>query len=664
MEKKKRLQFKYNQIDRIKLSLIIEILYIFIIEVIFKLLRGNLFFDWSLLRILISSSIISGIVVLITSNLNKRVKRIILTIFNFIVSFYAWLEIGLVDYLGAFMSVGNVGQGTKATGLIGDFLESYRLVAYTLFIPFILTVIYYVFESKITKDGYNSKIDFKDKKIYLKCFLYYICLSLLFAFTINVGFMQNKYQTVTNKELFKYPSNPLYTIKNYGITMYFLLDIKGTLLADEPIKTVSKEIKNINDNDTDWIDLISREDNNTLNNLNYYYINRDSTKNNEYTGIFKDKNLIMILLESVGYPVFTEEYKEYFPTLYKLQNEGISALNNYSPRNSCATGESEMMSVISLYPVGTSCTVNAYEENVYPESLFNQLKNNGYYTSAYHGQEDRFYNRNIIEENFGSIDYFDASDLNITYGGSKYKEWPSDVDFIKKSLPNFINKNKFASYMITVTSHFPYIISTEYGDKYLNLFKDLDLATSTKRYLSKIKVVDLALEELLSELENAGILDDTVIVLFGDHYPYAISDREYNKLAPYEISNQLEVDRTPFIIYNVNAKGIKIDKFTSPLDYAPTILNLFGIDYDARLYIGHDIFSDYTDYVAFPDNSWINSSGYYLASKGSFYKNFNSNITESDIIKINNEIDEKKSMSALSIKRDYFNYLYENIRKD
>ena len=407
----------------------------------------------------------------------------------------------------------------------------------------------------------------------------------------------------------------------------------------------------------------------SLNTLNNYFINRPISEKNEYTGLFEGKNVIFIMLESVSQAVFSEQYKDYYPTLYKLYTEGITGVNNYSPKNNCATGESEMTSQISLYSIETTCTVNTYRKNVYPEALMSMLGKNGYYTSAYHDYTDQYYYRSVFENNFGSSKYYGVKDLGMSYS-NLYKEWPSDLTFMETALPYFIDKEKFASYMITVSGHAPYMYSSTLGDKYLSLFDDLDVDKATKRYLSKIKVVDTALEYLLDELENKGILDDTVLVLFGDHYPYALSDKEFQSIADYDISENQEVDRTPFIIYNSETPHEEITKYTTPLDYTPTILNLFGIDYDPRMYLGNDVFSDYTDFAVFPDNSWQSSKGFYSASKGEFIPKEGESITDEEIIEINNEITDLRNMSALAIKKDYFNYLfkyfdeYEKLQKE
>ena len=656
------------------LSLIMETLYIFLVEIGFKIIFGASLIDWSLVRIFASSALIAGILTLITSPMKTIFRRIILILFNLFVVIYAWLQLGFMDFLGTFISMGSAEQGTKITDYIGDFLVSINTVDYLIFIVFVLLIVFYIFEKKISKSGFKKKMQFKSYKTYVGIFIYVFTFSLVFVSSLNLGFMQNKYQTISNKELFKNATNPSLAIKNFGTTVYFMLDLKGTIIGlddevgymptntNDPEKPVSDNSRHIDD--TLWKLVMEEETDSNMSKLNEYFINREITEKNEYTGIFKDKNLIVIMLESIGSAVFDEKYSEYFPTLYKMYTEGITTTNHYSPRNNCATGESEMTSAISLYSIETTCTVNTYKNNVYPEALLSMFKSIGYYTNASHDYTEQYYTRSVFEKNFGAIDYFGVKELKMSYN-PEYIEWPSDVTYIDKILPKFIDKEHYASYLVTVTGHSPYMYSSEFGNKYVSLFKDLKVDTATKRYLSKVKVTDLALEKLLEELENKGKLDDTVIVLFGDHYPYALSNKEYNSITTWDSTVNQEMDRTPFIIYNSATEGQTLTKYATPLDITPTILNLFGIDYDPRLYMGHDLFSEYVDYAIFPDNSWQTQSGFYNASKGIFMPVLEQEEGYYDeyIISMNEKVTELRNMSALAIKKNYFKKLYEKINK-
>ena len=653
-------------------DLIVEVLYIFLVEICFKLIFGSSISDWSILRIFTTSALLGGLFVIITSWMKPLARKIVLCILDFLIVLYAWLQLCLMDFLGTFISMGSAEQGTKITDYIGDFVLSVSVKNYFMFILFIIIVLYFVFEKKILKDGYTKKISFKNYETYVGIILYVIIFVCTFIISIHANFMQDKYQTISNKELFKNASNPSLAIKNFGTTVYFMLDAKGTVMGlnneDEYVLNETEVVKKIEtDNsrhidDTIWKLVMDDEKDSSFIKLNQYFSSREITDKNEYTGIFKGKNLILVMMESVGSAAFEKQYSEYFPTLHKLYSEGITAVNHFSPRNNCATGESELTTATSLYSIETTCTVNTYKNNVYPEALLSIFKNNDYYTSAYHDYTDQYYNRSLYEKNFGAMDFYNVKGLGMSYNPA-YIEWPSDVTFVQKALPKFIEKDKFASFMITVTSHAPYLYSSEWGNKYVSLFSDLNVDTTTKRWLSKVKVVDLALEEMLKELEEAGKLKDTVIVLFGDHYPYALSNKQYNSLTEKDVTINQEIDRTPFIIYNSGIESKAITKYATQLDIAPTLLNMFGFEYDPRMYLGHDLMSEYDDYAVFPDNSWYSSKGFYNASKGVFIPNESSTEGASDdyIIAMNAKVTELRNMSALAIKKNYFNNLFKKL---
>ena len=125
----------------------------------------------------------------------------------------------------------------------------------------------------------------------------------------------------------------------------------------------------------------------------------------------------------------------------------------------------------------------------------------------------------------------------------------------------------------------------------------------------------------------------------------------------YDVTVNGEVDRTPMIIYNSATKGQQITKYTSIIDLLPTLLNMFNLDYDPRLYLGHDVFSDYSDRTVFADGSWQDSVGYYSATTGKFSpKDESKTYTSDELYEINSEITTRQKMSALAIKKDYFDY--------
>lgn len=659
------------------------ILYFLLIIIIEILVRINIHIDilnYALIRIVISSLILSSVLALLTSFFSNKVNKVLRIVISFLLALYAWVQINLFNYLGFFMGIGNAEQGTKIVDYIKDFIQSSKIQSYFVFVPFILITIYEIFLSKRVKEYklsktyvFNFKIESHKNKILtrLSILLIIILLNGLYFFTFTLSFMQNKLQTISNKELLLSNDNSNLSVSQFGVYVYGISDIIVNTFNIEYESDYTFSNNNFNNNevetdynrvidDSSWNALIENETSSTYNKLNNYFINREITPKNDKTGIYKDKNLIVILMESVNYIAINEER---YPTIYKLWSEGTSFRNNYSPKNNCSTGNNEMTVMTSLFTINHTCTANKYKKNVYPESIFNMFNNIGYSTSSYHDYIDHYYSRKTIHKNMGSGAYYNAQDLGIKWS-SVYEEWPSDVDLIKTSTPKFINEDKFMVFLSTVTTHQTYNVHSEYGDKNLDKLTDADLSTTTKRYMSKMYELEYALKLLLEELEAAGKLEDTVIAMFADHYPYGLSNKQINSVLDYDVNVNNEVDRTPMIIYNAGQEPEIVEDYTSIIDLLPTLLNMFDINYDPRLYLGRDIFSDYEHRTYFYDGSWQDEKGFYNSSKGKFIpKDENVAYTDEKIVEINKEIALRQSMSSLAIKNDYFNYLFKGLEK-
>lgn len=662
---------------RILNNTIILTLFIFCLELIVKInVNPGTIISWSTLRILISSGALGLILGIITTLFNKTGRKIFISIISILLTIYVWVEINLNNYMGFFMGIGNAEQGTKITDYIKDFIAASELISYLVIIPLIILLLYiWYLQKKIKVKKLNKTIYFKFKIENRKRKIITVIISLvililifiLYYATLKIPFMQNKTQSIKNSNLIVSSDNANLSVSQFGVCVYGISDIIITTFDIAPNLDDFNYVSGSNNkeenssreiDDTAWENVISGEMNSTYNKLNNYFINREVTPKNDHTGIFKDKNLIVVLMESVNMIAINE--KE-FPTLYKIYNEGISFRNNYSPRNNCSTGNNEMTVMTSLFTINNTCTANKYRRNVYPEAIFNVFNNAGYATSSYHDYAEYYYFRKIIHPNMGSGKYRDVNDLDISWS-SKYEEWPSDITLIEKSLPYYINEDKFMVFLTSVTTHQPYSVASENGDKHLSELEDYDYSVPVKRYMSKMKELDAALELLLKELEAAGELDDTVIALFCDHYPYGLTNKQLNEILDYDVNVDNEIDRTPMVIYNSTIQKEEITKYTSIIDLLPTLLNMFDLEYDPRLYLGHDVFSNYDDRTVFADGSWQDAVGYYNSSSGKFTpKDKSITYLDEEILEINNEITLRQSMSALAIKNDYFNYLNKKI---
>ena len=662
----------------ILLNTIINFIFLILIEIIFKIVNFYNLTDYSSIRILISSFLLSFIIGNLEYFINKKLHKYINIVLIFISSIYALAETGFNNFIGVYMSLGTSSQLGAVIDYIREFILSFKWYYYFLLLPSILMVLYYIFINKKIINKYNismSKNNYKllNKRLYVKKLslsILILCMfSNLYLLTIYVPFMQNKLQTVSNKKLFKSPSIPSIAVKQFGITTFGILDVNNYFFpakVSEEYKIENESNKYAKENtrrkfdDTNWNNLIDNETNETLNTLNKYFINNDISDTNNYTGMFKDKNLIVIMLESVNDIIIN---KEDYPNFYKMYSEGWHWKNNYSPRNSCSTGNNEMSGMTSLFSIYNTCTANNYRKNTYFEAIFNLFNNKGYNTFSAHDYTEHYYYRNEIHTNMGSNAYYGVEKLGIEYS-SIYKNWASDEDFMNKVLElidNVDNKN-FMAWLTTVSSHQPYYYSSIEGDKYLSLYEDMDIRTDLKRYKSKLKILDNALGILLNGLEKKGILDDTVIVMYGDHYPYGLSTDTINTVLDYDTNVDYENERVPFVIYNNGIESKEFESYTSYINILPTVANLFDLDYDPRLYMGSDLLSkDYESMVIFADGSWKNEYAYYNASRSSIEYYTDKTYTIEELQNINNKIDLKIKMSSLAIKNNFFNYLYNSL---
>ena len=658
------------------------------IEIIFRLVMNLELLDWACLRIIIGVNIIALVFGALFSFCGRVAGNILTIILDTLFTIYAIAQAGFNHYLGVYMSFGTSSQLAAVADYLKEYIDSFETKYWLMLIPLGVIILYYIFlEHRVHVIERNDIIDFTDKfdseerkkqnaidRFKLKkkkdgnsktnAFVIAIFLMGAFYATAVLPFMQNKIQIKTTQALILNPDMPNLAVSQFGISSYGILDIKNTLIPYQEKNKNYKEFKkaevvesdyNRKIDDTAWEKVISEENNNNYKTLSNYFISQKITDMNDYTGIFKDKNLIVIMVESGSNILINEEY---YPNLYKLYNEGWAWENNYSPRNACSTGNNEMSGMISLYTINNVCTANRYRNNVYPESLFNLFKKAGYTTSSYHDYTDQYYYRTTIHPNMGSDHYYGVRELGIPYS-DLYKEWPSDEELMKRFLNITEDDTRFMAWITTVTSHQPYTSNSEMGDKYLDLFNDTNYSTSLKRYMSKLKVVDNSIGILIDGLKAQGKLDDTVIVIYADHYPYGLKDKVLNEYYDYDVSVNNEVDRTPFIIYNPEISATKYKEYTTFINIVPTIANLFDLNYDPRYYVGTDLLSsDYVSRAFFADGSWQDEKAFYDASTGKIsYKVENDTYEAEEIVNINKEINEKIAMSNLAIKTNYFKYL-------
>ncbi len=339
-------------------------IYLFTIEVLFKILTGTFGFSYALLRIFISSCFLSCFLnVFFRLIKNQKLAKACYVFFILLVGIYALAQLGFNNFLGNYASLNTSSQLGKVTSYIGDYIHSFKGTYYFILLPGVILTIYIILQ--------------KEHKTFLR--IRYLALtSIIFAVcyipTLTLDFMQEKFQYISNQVLFQNPALPNVAVNQFGINVFGVLDVKSKLTnqASDMSTTLEEESTERVVNDDKIREIMEHEEDATMNSLNQYFYSRKITEKNEYTGLFEGKNLILIMLESVNNIMVNEEY---FPTLYKLYNEGLTFTNNYSPRNNCSTGNNEFSALTSLYTINNVCSANVYKDNTYFESQFNLFNN-------------------------------------------------------------------------------------------------------------------------------------------------------------------------------------------------------------------------------------------------------------------------------------------------
>lgn len=421
--------------------------------------------------------------------------------------------------------------------------------------------------------------------------------------------------------------------------------------------------------DIDFSALAVNESNQNIKTLHEYFKTQVPSYTNEYTGKFKDYNLIYITAE--GFSPYAID-KDITPTLYKMANSGFKFNNFYTPIWGVSTSDGEYVNCTGLIPKSGVWSFYRSSENSLPFCLGNQFKKLGVTnTYAYHNHTYSFYHRDDSHPNMG------YTYLGYGNGLEKYitKQWPeSDLELIECTTDMYLSENKpFHAYYMTVSGHLDYT----YNDnsmvaKNWDSVKHLECSDLIKGYYACHVELDKALEELLSRLQAAGVADKTLIVIAPDHYPYGLEtldeDNKYqyfNEILGREIETNFELYKSTAIIYSPSmSEPVTVDKYCSSLDLLPTISNLLGLEFDSRLLMGRDIFSDSEQFVVFQNRSWITKRGMYNTETKEFtafsgYEFENEQLRQEYILNMNKQVSNKFKVSAMMLDNDYYSYVLE-----
>ena len=366
--------------------------------------------------------------------------------------------------------------------------------------------------------------------------------------------------------------------------------------------------------DIDFDTLIGTTPTTELREMHEYFSALTPTRQNEYTGLFSGYNLIMITAEAFSHFLIDETL---CPTIYRLATEGFEFTNMYTPIWNVSTSDGEYVAMTGLLPESGVWSFSASAENAMPFSLGHQLAGAGYLQPlAYHNHSYTYYNRNLSHPNMGYDFRAPGHGLAIT------ELWPeSDLEMMENSVCDYLyagREQPFHAYYMTVSGHLQYNFSGNMmAARHQEEVAELPYSEEARAYIACNLELEYALAYLLEQLELAGELENTVIVLSADHYPYGLSAEALNELAGHEVEQNFELYRNGLIIWQAGVEHQVIDEPVSSLDILPTVSNLFGLPFDSRLLMGRDIFAPGSlPLVIFNNRSWITDQASYNAATG------------------------------------------------
>lgn len=624
---------------------IMNLLILIYLEFMLGLLLYDNYSRETILSVMIYAFFSSLIITFFTTIFSSKMNKILNYIIYFFLSFWFSLQFVFKSSIKTFFTIDLFKISDQAVGFLGEFFyiifkNLYGIIIF--FLPFILLCIF------------SKKLDYKTvkkEKIYLCSYLAIIPFSY-FSYTYYLKHQDNV--AISLNDLYYNTDNIALSIQRLGLLPSTGLDIYRNLFGfDDKIIDIKyeepKEDQEISDYGENKLNL--EFDDNISETVKKYIENNQGTPKNKYTAIFDNKNLIFIVAESFSTIGVNQKLT---PTLYSLINSGFVFQNFYVPYYLSTIG-GEFSSLTGIYPDTSTLSIWRRGSNTFPYGLANLFQVKGYNTYAYHNHSGYFQDRYKYLKSLG-FDNFKACDMGLDINCDLWPE--SDLEMIQSTYTDYIDSSKpFLVYYMTVSGHLEYNFSgNSMASKNRKLVDHLPYSNSVKAYLATQIELDKALKLLISKLEESNILKDTIIVLLADHYPYGLSLKEMNEISSYERDDLFEINHNSLVIWNPNLKTIKIDKVGMPIDVLPTIYNLFGIDYDSRLYAGNDLLSPNEGLVILGNRSWITDSGKY----SSIDNTYSGNDDISYVKNINNIVANKIAFSKSIITSDGYKYIKTN----
>ena len=626
------------------------------LEVLFRLFINGTIFNISFLYVFLYSLFAAILISFLVSLFNSTINKVIYYISIFVISFIYGVQLCIYRMFGFYFDLSLLSATDQVTKFAGD---GFKLIIENiieillLLLPFILLL---VFIKKIIIRKSELKISMM--KLISCILVYLVFIGTLYINGDSINSAKELYFNVSNNEL---------NIRKFGVLNAFRIDVKRSIFGFDAKVNIIDDYVDPDDNDSDdeeveivyeynnldidFDSLIANEANSTIKMMHEYFKNESGTLQNEYTKYFEGKNLILFMSESFNEIAVREDIT---PTLYKLVNSGFKFNNFYTPTISSTIG-GEFQELTGLVAASGFLSPWKSGENYFPFGVATEFQNMGYNTYAYHNHTYTFQSRNKYLAALGFNNYLGCR--NGLENRINCNQWPeSDVEMIEATISDYLGSEEpFMVYYVTVSGHGDYGFNySAMARKHKDDVVNLDYSEKPLSYLAAQIELDQALLLLIEKLDEAGKLEDTVIALVGDHYPYYLSLDEVNEIATYEKDSVVEINRSNFILWNSEMDTVEVDKVGSQIDVLPTIYNLFGVEYDSRLIIGKDILSTEPGLAIFGNSSWVSDKGTYFASSGEFVSRDGSTVDDDYIKYMNSVVSNKILMSRYIMQYDYY----------
>lgn len=415
--------------------------------------------------------------------------------------------------------------------------------------------------------------------------------------------------------------------------------------------------------DIDLDVLAEKEEDDNIAAIHRYVNSLTPTDKNEYTGMFEGYNLIFVVAEGFsGYVID----KERTPTLYRMSREGFYFKHYYTPLWYGSTSGGEYADLTGLMPKNggyLSMYKSGKNKNDMMFTLSMQLRRQGYKVMGFHDNDYTYYDRNLSHPNLGYEWIGMGNGLTPERDADGTWLWPqSDLDMIEQTFDMYKDEEPFHVYYLTVSGHVMYNWGgNAMSARHKDITEELEYSETTKAYIACQYELELALTELNQKLAEAGLADNTLIVVTADHVPYDNKD-VVDELAGEELDSTFDWYKNTLIIWSSSMKEpVTVDKYCSSLDILPTVSNLMGLPFDSRMMVGQDILSDSEGMVLFNDRSFITDRCSYNANTGEVRSidgsKIDDNYVESKIAQVKN----KFNMAENICDYDYYRYIDEAV---